>query len=165
MVKRGNWRRARSDELELGKVSLPPNRYISSLRLRLSYRMATPANYRHVYPMEEVREAVEQPPPSRDWASFASSAIVLDNGASTMRAGWAAENAPRIVSENVVAKYKDRKTNHNMLLAGSEAYADATSRGAVKSPYEGDVLVNFDQMVRPVLLLSSCRTSKRAPET
>lgn len=118
--------------------------------------MATPVNRRHVYPIEELREAVEQPPPARDWANFASSAIVLDNGASTMRAGWAAENAPRIVSENVVAKYKDRKTNHNMLLAGSEAYADATSRGAVKSPFEGDVLVNFDQMVRPVLLLSPC---------
>ncbi|ORY89031.1 hypothetical protein BCR35DRAFT_262595 [Leucosporidium creatinivorum] len=93
-----------------------------------------------------MREAVEQPPPARDWANYASSAIVLDNGASNMRAGWATENAPRITSENVVAKYKDRKTNRNMLLAGSEAYADATSRGAVKSPFEGDVLVNFDQM-------------------
>lgn len=151
-AKRGSERWSRS---ELERVSLLPNRYISSLRLRFSYRMAMPANYRHVYPIEELREAVEQPPPSRDWSSFASSAIVLDNGASTMRAGWSTEKSPRVVSENVVAKYKDRKTNHNMLLAGSEAYADATSRGAVKSPFEGDVLVNFDQMVRRALPPSS----------
>lgn len=111
--------------------------------------MAMPANTsKLVYGIEETREAVKQPPASRDWSNFTSSAIILDNGASTMRAGWAAEGGPRIVSENVVARYKDRKSNRNILLAGSEAYADATSRAAVKSPFEGDVLVNFDQMVR-----------------
>lgn len=119
--------------------------------------MAMPAPGRRVYPMEELREAVQQPPPARDWANFTSSAIVVDNGASTMRAGWAAEDGPRIVNENVVARYKDRKTNRNVLLAGSEAYADATSRAAIKSPFEGDVLVNFDQMVRPVPSPSTSR--------
>lgn len=100
-----------------------------------------------VYGIEESREAVRQPPAGRDWASFASSAIILDNGASSMRAGWSAEGAPRVVTENVIARYKDRKTNRNVLLAGHEAYADATSRASIKSPYEGDVLVNFDPMV------------------
>lgn len=32
-------------------------------------------------------------------------------------------------------------------LAGSESYVDATSRAFIKSPFEADVVCNFDQMV------------------
>jgi hypothetical protein len=130
--------------------SLPPAIVIfspASIPFWTASTMAVPHS-KTVYPIEELREAVEQPPPSRDWHKFTSSSIILDNGASTLRAGWSAEDAPRIVTENLGAKYRDRKTNRNILLTGSEAYVDATSRGNIKSPFEGDIVANFDQMVR-----------------
>lgn len=33
------------------------------------------------------------------------------------------------------------------MLAGSEAYVDNVSKAAVKSAFEGDIVINFDPMV------------------
>ena len=68
-------------------------------------------------------------------------------GASTLRAGFASDEYPSYTFDNIGAKYRDRKLNRVMTLAGSEAFVDATSRAAIRSPFEGDVVCNFDQMV------------------
>ncbi|BGP34011.1 Actin-related protein 5 [Rhodotorula toruloides] len=103
---------------------------------------------RTVYPVPELQPVLPGPPTSTDYASFASPSNVLciDNGATTLRAGWGAERDPRIVVENVASKYRDRKFNQPVVLAGGEVYVDATSRAHVRTPFEGDTVCNFDVM-------------------
>lgn len=106
------------------------------------------ASRKPVYPILEARPFEPAPTLADDWANFQTSALVIDNGASTLRAGWSAEAGPRLVTENVATRYKERKGNRTVMLAGGEAYADNSSRGSIKSPFEGDLVVNFDVMVR-----------------
>jgi actin-related protein len=100
-----------------------------------------------------LQEQVSTPPPDpfEDWRTHpASQAIVFDNGASFFRAGWAGESDPRVISENVVSKYRDRKTNTHVVLAGNAVYADANAKLNIKFPYEGDVLCAIDAVVCPL---------------
>ncbi|KAK4704497.1 actin-related protein 5, partial [Phenoliferia sp. Uapishka_3] len=98
-----------------------------------------------LYPVSDVRPVVlcdgplESDPPQ-------DASICIDNGATTLKAGFSTSFAPSYTIDNLGAKYRDRKTNRIITLAGSEAFVDATSRAAVKSPFEGDVVANFDQM-------------------
>lgn len=114
-----------------------------------------PRAQRTVYPVPELQPVLPGPPTSTDYASFASPSNVLciDNGATNLRAGWAAERDPRIMVENVASKYRDRKFNQPVVLAGGEVYVDATSRAHVRTPFEGDTVCNFDVMVRQRSLL------------
>lgn len=106
---------------------------------------------RPVYPIPELAPVVPGPAGWHDYRSFHSTDAVLciDNGATTLRAGWGTERDPRIVVDNIAAKYKDRKFNRQVMLAGGEVFVDATSRANTRVPYENDVVVNFDAMVRP----------------
>ncbi|KAI5479257.1 actin-related protein 5 [Pseudohyphozyma bogoriensis] len=101
-----------------------------------------------VFPIAEVKPYVEAPPaaPADEWPSHQGSSIIIDNGATTLRAGWSTDKSPRYVLDNVTAKYRDRKTNRAVMLAGGEAYFDHTSRGVIRTPFEGDVVINLEQM-------------------
>ena len=70
------------------------------------------------------------------------------SGSSQLRAGWGDEAAPRLIADQVVARYRDRKTNRTHLLVGADTEVDATSRSSAKPVFEGDVLTNFENMVR-----------------
>lgn len=75
--------------------------------------------------------------------------ILIDNGSFELRAGFASpsgENNPALSMENVISKYKDRKMPENFLLAGSSCFTDAQSRSAMRSPFDGDVVTNFEVM-------------------
>ncbi|KAF9007940.1 actin-like protein Arp5p [Cyathus striatus] len=69
--------------------------------------------------------------------------IVIDNGSSTLRWGWASSLLP-YTGPNVIAKYKERRTNKPLLLFGEGIDAESGARGQAKYPWEGDVLLNFD---------------------
>lgn len=127
---------------------------------------STMAAERRVYPVEEAQEAGDNfAAPHR---TATGEHLIIDNGcvslrahpappvqanarlhsSSTLRAGWSGDADPRVVTPNFGARYRDRRTNRTIMLAGNEAYADATSKTNIKSPFEGDVVCNFDQMVR-----------------
>ncbi|CDZ96567.1 Actin-related protein-Arp5p [Phaffia rhodozyma] len=72
--------------------------------------------------------------------------IVIDNGSYQLRAGWANEQTPRIVQDQVVSRYRDRKSGKTVLLYGQDVEVDAASRSGARSVFEGDVLCNFDLM-------------------
>ncbi|PWN37790.1 actin-like ATPase domain-containing protein [Meira miltonrushii] len=75
--------------------------------------------------------------------------ILIDNGSFELRAGFASpsgESNPAVSMESVISKYKDRKNPENFLLAGSACFTDAQSRSAMKSPFDGDVVTNFEVM-------------------
>lgn len=78
--------------------------------------------------------------------------IVIDNGSTSLRWGFASASTP-YVGANAIAKYKERKTNRPLLLFGEGIDAESGARGQAKNPWEGDVLLNFDALVRRCFLL------------
>ncbi|CDS05618.1 hypothetical protein LRAMOSA08146 [Lichtheimia ramosa] len=72
--------------------------------------------------------------------------LVIDNGSYQCRAGWATQSNPALIFDSVVSRYKDRKANVNMLAVGMDAYADPAGRSNARSPFDGNVVCDFDRM-------------------
>ena len=70
-------------------------------------------------------------------------AIIIDNGSSSVRAGWSTDTSPRLHFPPLMARYTDRKLNRKLTFIGSEIYFDGTARGQAKNAYEpGSNIVN-----------------------
>lgn len=90
-----------------------------------------------------------------DYAPFRgeSTPIVLDNGSSTLRYGFARDpttggaNINPFGGTNVSSRFKDRKSNRPVLLFGESVEFDSGARSQARTPWEGDVLLNFDALV------------------
>ncbi|TKA43869.1 hypothetical protein B0A54_05629 [Friedmanniomyces endolithicus] len=75
--------------------------------------------------------------------SSPSTAIVIDNGSSSVRAGWHTDALPRLQFPPLMARYTDRKLNRKLTFIGSEIYFDGTARGQARNIYEaGSNIVN-----------------------
>jgi actin-related protein 5 len=72
--------------------------------------------------------------------------IVIDNGATTLRWGFAVSESPSCQS-NIVTKYRERKTNRPLLLFGDAVEVEGGAKAQARTPWEGDVLLNFDALV------------------
>ena len=92
-----------------------------------------------------------------DYSTYRDSEIpiIIDNGSSNLRYGFAADakdaqtaNLDPFSGTNVVARFKDRKTNQQVLLFGESVEFDSGARAQARNPWEGDVLLNFDALVR-----------------
>ncbi|GAA5833951.1 hypothetical protein JCM3766R1_002480 [Sporobolomyces carnicolor] len=113
-----------------------------------------PPSERRVYPIPELHPLELGPPALGSYSaaynasssSSAPPALCIDNGATQIRAGFSDRDRPYLELDNVGAKYRDRKLNTTVNLAGGEVYVDAASRSSVRVPYEGDVVCNFDVM-------------------
>jgi actin-related protein 5 len=86
------------------------------------------------------------PPPPLLYEGI-TSPIIIDNGATTFRWGFSAHE-PRS-APSVVAKYKERRNNKPLLLFGEAVDCETGARGQARTPWEGDVLLNFDALVCP----------------
>jgi len=73
--------------------------------------------------------------------------LIIDNGASHIRFGFSLDSNPHVVP-NVVARYKERKSNQFVLLFGNGVDAESGAKGQTRTPWEGDVLLNIDALVR-----------------
>lgn len=82
--------------------------------------------------------------------------LVIDNGSTTLRYGFSSAIDP-FEGPNVVAKYKERKYNRPLLLFGDAIDAESGAKGQARTPWEGDVLLNFDALVCSPLYLSPAR--------
>ncbi|KAF1983698.1 actin-like ATPase domain-containing protein [Aulographum hederae CBS 113979] len=80
--------------------------------------------------------------------SNSQTAIVIDNGASTVRAGWSFDDRPRLSVPPVWSRYRDRKLNRTFTFVGSDIYSDGTARGQSKNVYEpgSNIVNNWDAM-------------------
>ena len=69
-------------------------------------------------------------------------------GASLTRAGWSFDKTPRLSFLPNVARYRDRKLNRTCSYVGYDAYADATTRGQLRSAFEpgSSIVGNWDVM-------------------
>ncbi|KAJ9475548.1 Actin-related protein 5 [Pseudozyma hubeiensis] len=81
--------------------------------------------------------------------------IVIDNGSSELRAGFALSDAadsssysqqPFVAYDNLISKVRDRKKSYTMLLVGNDVYADGLSRSSIRSPFDTDVVTGWDAM-------------------
>lgn len=114
-----------------------------------------PPSSRPVYPIPDLHPLIPSPPSLPSYTSHLPShptpTLCIDNGATSLRAGLTNLSSPYLDLENIGAKYKDRKLNTTIHLAGGEVYVDAASRSSTRVPYEGDVVCNFDVMVSTLL--------------
>lgn len=79
------------------------------------------------------------------------SAMALANrnsGASTIKAGFSFDKNPRFMVPPIVAKFKDRKYNKYCAFVGHDAFADATTRGQIRTAFEQHTSIptNWDIM-------------------
>lgn len=72
--------------------------------------------------------------------------LIIDNGSSFLRFGFATSSIPHSGS-NAVAKYKERKFNRPLLLFGEGIDSESGAKSQARTPWEGDVLLNFDALV------------------
>lgn len=70
--------------------------------------------------------------------------IVIDNGTSQCRAGYANDKDPHLVFDCIYSKYRNRTTNRTYQVVGEDVYLDPLVRAAAKTPYEGSVITNWD---------------------
>ncbi|KAF2712374.1 actin-like ATPase domain-containing protein [Pleomassaria siparia CBS 279.74] len=121
-------------------------------------------------PLQSSRNS-PKPPPARIWSvndppfegyrpvdtqgyaqSNRETAIVIDNGSSTVRAGWSFDSKPRFTLPPLMARYRDRKLNRTFTFVGSDVYSDGTARGQSKNIYEpGSNIINNWDVVEGVL--------------
>lgn len=78
--------------------------------------------------------------------------LIIDNGSTTLRWGFSTSQKPQ-VGINAVAKYKERRNNKPLLLFGEAIDAESGAKGQARTPWEGDVLLNFDALVCHSLFL------------
>ncbi|CCM01422.1 uncharacterized protein FIBRA_03473 [Fibroporia radiculosa] len=71
--------------------------------------------------------------------------LIIDNGSTTLRFGFCTSATPRC-QPNTVSKYKERRTNKPLLLFGHGVDTESGAKSQAKTPWEGDVLLNFDAL-------------------
>ncbi|KAL2153184.1 hypothetical protein VTH82DRAFT_4339 [Thermothelomyces myriococcoides] len=106
-----------------------------------------------LYPVKEARFEKYLPPQidGRERALAqpeGQAAIVIDNGSSTVRAGWSFETKPRLAIPPIMSKYRDRKAGKTFSFAGYDCYADTAARGHIRHAFEAGtgIVSNWDVM-------------------
>ncbi|KAJ3693699.1 hypothetical protein LUZ60_009179 [Juncus effusus] len=86
-----------------------------------------------------------------DYDRFSPSApIVIDNGGSFFRIGWAGERDPRVMFRNIALRPRHRSTGETVTVVGEQdpallKYFDCT-RSSWRSPFDNNVVYQFEIM-------------------
>ncbi|KAF9089492.1 Nuclear actin-protein involved in chromatin remodeling [Mortierella sp. GBA35] len=101
-----------------------------------------------LHPMQTEKPFIPTPDYTDYKESFASTGtpLVIDNGSWQCRAGWATEDRPRLVFDNQMAKFRDRKTNTAHTYIGNDVYADVLARSNSRTAFDGPVMCNPEIM-------------------
>ncbi|KAJ3482992.1 hypothetical protein NLI96_g6604 [Meripilus lineatus] len=71
--------------------------------------------------------------------------LIIDNGSTNLRFGFATSSTPH-TGTNVIARYRERRQNKPLLLFGEGVDTEGGAKSQAKTPWEGDVLLNFDAL-------------------
>ncbi|KAJ4485396.1 chromatin remodeling complex subunit [Lentinula aciculospora] len=71
--------------------------------------------------------------------------LIIDNGSTNLRWGFSSFSEPQY-GPNIVTKYRERKTNYPLMLFGDAVEVESVAKSQAKTPWEGDVLFNFDAL-------------------
>ncbi|OMO59046.1 Actin-related protein [Corchorus capsularis] len=79
-----------------------------------------------------------------------STPIVIDNGASYFRIGWAGESEPRVIFRNIVQRPRHKSTGETVTIVGDQdtsllRYFDCTRSGP-RSAFDSNVVFQFEIM-------------------
>lgn len=96
-------------------------------------------------PTPSIPSATPFPDTSYDVYRSKETPIIIDNGSSSFRWNFATAPSP-CVGINAVARYKERRNNKQLLLFGEAIDAENGAKGQARTPWEGDVLLNFDAL-------------------
>ncbi|KAF9903077.1 Nuclear actin-protein involved in chromatin remodeling [Linnemannia zychae] len=101
-----------------------------------------------LHPMQTEKPFIPTPDYTDYKESFASTGtpIVIDNGSWQCRAGWATEDRPRLVFDNQMAKFRDRRANTSNTYIGNDVYADVLARSNARSAFDGPIMCNPEIM-------------------
>ncbi|KYK59477.1 Actin-related protein, ARP5 class [Drechmeria coniospora] len=105
-----------------------------------------------VFPVKETRFEKYLPPQEngrqRALDEPGGAVIVIDNGSSTVRAGWSFDSKPRLSMPPIMSKYRDRKLGKTFSFAGNDCYADTTAKGHIRNAFEAGtgIVSNWDVM-------------------
>lgn len=105
----------------------------------------TPDSPLAIYTLPALSQLSIPPFASYDAHRSAHTPLVIDNGSNSLRFGFATSTTPQ-VAPNIVSKYKERKAGKQLLLFGDAVDAESGARSQAKTPWEGDVLLNFDAL-------------------
>lgn len=78
-------------------------------------------------------------------------AIVIDNGSSTCRVGWADESSPRLVFDNIVCEPKNKKKGHEHYYVGNDITSEVLRRYVARSPLERGIVTSLETQVKLLL--------------
>lgn len=106
-------------------------------------------------------------PQSYDKLRGTGTPLIIDNGSTTLRFGFATSLDP-VSATNIVAKFRERKQNKPLLLFGDAIDTESGARSQARTAWEGDVLLNFDALVSvftartsPVLQCLGCQVTAK----
>eukprot|EP00160_Parvularia_atlantis_P005201 Unigene14440_Nuclearia_a/m.43538 Unigene14440_Nuclearia_a/g.43538 ORF Unigene14440_Nuclearia_a/g.43538 Unigene14440_Nuclearia_a/m.43538 type:complete len:742 (+) Unigene14440_Nuclearia_a:21-2246(+) len=74
----------------------------------------------------------------------AGTPLVIDNGSYRCRAGWATDASPRFECINASARYRQRREGDPLYAVGGDIPLTDWSRITYRTPFEANVVVNFD---------------------
>ena len=100
----------------------------------------------HLTRLPTLSPAAVTTPDSYDDFRDQGTPLIIDNGSTNLRFGFATSSTPHFGS-NAVAKYKERKFNKPLLLFGEAIDSESGAKSQTRTPWEGDVLLNFDALV------------------
>ncbi|XP_039144473.1 actin-related protein 5 [Dioscorea cayenensis subsp. rotundata] len=95
--------------------------------------------------------SIDRPVRQSDYNRFSSTTpIVIDNGGSHFRIGWAGESDPRVIFRNTVQRPRHRATGETTTIVGDHdpaliKYFDCT-RSSSRSPFDSNVVYQFEIM-------------------
>ncbi|KAJ8505030.1 hypothetical protein OPV22_005916 [Ensete ventricosum] len=95
--------------------------------------------------------SITRPSRQEDYARFSpDTPIVIDNGGSSFRIGWAGESDPRVTFRNVVQRPRHKATGETVTIVGDHdpslmKYFDCT-RTSFRSPFDNNVVYQFEIM-------------------
>ncbi|RKO84818.1 hypothetical protein BDK51DRAFT_2142, partial [Blyttiomyces helicus] len=69
--------------------------------------------------------------------------LVIDMGMHSLRAGWGCDVTPALQFDNIVAKFRDRKTSRTVVLVGNDVQLHGRLTD-LKPAFESGVVVNSE---------------------
>lgn len=118
--------------------------YVPKKHTNIDAAACATTNTGMVYHVPADRQYVGARPPAR----FAGKdvPIVIDNGTSQCRAGYADSERPHLIFDSLYSKYRNRTTNRTYQVVGEDVLIDPLVRGAAKTPFDGTIITNWDAM-------------------
>ncbi|ODQ66459.1 actin-like ATPase domain-containing protein [Nadsonia fulvescens var. elongata DSM 6958] len=95
-----------------------------------------------VYKIRDAQPTLEPEPVTHGWK--AGLPIAIDLGSYQTRIGYTSSDLPSHIFPTLSSKLRDRKISKTYHLVGNDIYLDNAARQTARSPFDGNILANWD---------------------